>query len=48
MIQQQAEKYWPQVGKNFSYPQLGLRVTCQGEKDEGSDFTRTSILFEGS
>ena len=46
-IQQQAEKYWPEVGKAYSYAKLGLKVSCLEVKSEGADFTRTRLMMEG-
>lgn len=36
------------MGKNFFYGSLGLRVSCLRAKVEGGEFTRTSLLLEGS
>lgn len=31
--QRQAEKYWPELGKAFNYPDLKLKVTCQAREN---------------
>jgi hypothetical protein len=46
-MQQQAEKYWPEVGKVFDYAKVGLRVACLEAKSEGADFTRTQLVLKG-